>query len=486
MSRRFSRRFLAAALLMACAPQLSGQTKTARIDSLVRQSYQDSAFSGSVLVAYQGKVIYRGAFGQANAEWRVPNTVDTKFRIGSITKQFTAMLILQLVEEGKLRLDGTISDYLPDYPAETGRRVTIQQLLTHTSGIPSYTDAPDFFPKRSRDPSTPSEFLKTFSGLPLSFEPGSQFHYDNSGFFLLGAIIERVTGKPYDQVLQQRILTPLGLKDTGYDWNTPLLPKRASAYEMGFDGLRNAPYIDMSLPYAAGAMYSTVEDLWRWDQALAAGKLLSTDSYREYQTPRVATDFGGQYAFGWLIQRVDRGPGRDSATVIWHGGGINGFRAMNYRVPEDGIAIIWLDNTTQGPQLQEPIARILYGLPYDPPRSSIARAIYPTIKQTGGASGVALYRKLRQAKPAAYDVSENELNLLGYHLLGQGRTADAIQVFALNVEQYPQSFNTYDSLGEAFLAAGDTTQAVTNYRRSVELNPENTAGAEVLRKLEAR
>jgi CubicO group peptidase (beta-lactamase class C family) len=179
-----------------------------------------------VLVADGGKVIYKKGFGMANMEWEIPNQTDTKFRIGSVTKQFTATLVLQLTEEGKIKLDGKITDYLPDYRKDTGDKVTIHHLLNHTSGIPSYTGLPGFFQNESRNPYGVKEFVKKFASGDLEFEPGSKFSYNNSGYFLLGAIIEQVTGKPYARVLQERIFDPLGMKDTGYDDDAPLPIRR--------------------------------------------------------------------------------------------------------------------------------------------------------------------------------------------------------------------------------------------------------------------
>ncbi len=476
---------LAGAVLFTSS-QLLAQGKAAKIDALVKSYVDQGRFNGSVLVADHGKVVYRKGFGWANAEWRAPNTPDTRFRIGSITKQFTAMLILQLVEEGKLRLDGTIGEYLPDYPEGPGRSITIHQLLTHTSGLHNYTAIPRFFPDLSRDPYRPADFMAVFDSLPLDFEPGSQWRYSNSGYFVLGVIIERIGGKPYDVALRERILDPLGLKDTGYDWNAPVVERRADGYTRGFDGDAHAGYIDMSTPFSAGALYSTVEDLYRWDQALTARKLLSPASYARYMTPQAKAGPGLQYGYGWLIARTDRGAGRDSVMTIGHNGGINGFSSCNFMIPDDGIAIIWLDNTAQNNELQEGIARLLYGLPVAPPPASIARTIYPLLLHQGAESAIRRYHELRSQSPGRYDFSEPELNLLGYHLLRLGRAADAVQVLRANVEAYPESSNVYDSLGEAWLAAGDTGQAVANYRRSLELDASNQNAAQLLKRLGSR
>lgn len=240
------------------------QDNVQKIDALVKQYYDYGQFNGSILVAEKGKIIYEKGFGMANMEWSIPVQPDTKFRIGSVTKQFTAALILQLVGEGKIKLDGKITDYLTDYRKDTGDKVTIHQLLNHTSGIPSYTGRPDFFAEVSRNAYKVADFVKKFASGELEFEPGSKFAYNNSGYFLLGAIVEKVTGKSYETVLAERICKPLGMTNTGYDNHSPLIQKRANGYEKRSTGYINAPYLDMSLPYAAGSMYSTVGDLFKW------------------------------------------------------------------------------------------------------------------------------------------------------------------------------------------------------------------------------
>ena len=251
-------------ILLAFRTDSHAQDKVSKIDALI-QAYNDyGQFNGSVLVAEAGKVIYKKGFGLANREWNIPNKPDTNFRLGSITKQFTSMLILQLVEKGKIDLEGKLSDYISYYRKDTGGRVTIHHLLTHTSGIPSYTSIPNFFEEISRDPYPVEDFIKKYCSGDLEFEPGSKYVYNNSGYFLLGAIIEAVTGKTYEEVLKEKIFDSLGMKNSGYDRHEPITPNRAAGYSMTFDGYLNAPYLDMSLPYAAGSLYSTAEDLYLW------------------------------------------------------------------------------------------------------------------------------------------------------------------------------------------------------------------------------
>ena len=201
-------------------PAAPASVKTRQdIEQLFDAYYKTGRFQGSVLVADGGGMIFKKGFGFANIELGVPNAPDTKFRLGSITKQFTAMLILQFVEKGKLRLEGTISDYVPEYPRETGERITVHQLLTHQSGIPNYT-TPEFFDKQSRDHFSPVDLAKTFWNKKLDFDPGARFSYSNSGYHMLGIIIEKVAGKPYEQVLRENILAPLEMRDTGYETAT--------------------------------------------------------------------------------------------------------------------------------------------------------------------------------------------------------------------------------------------------------------------------
>jgi len=458
------------------------QEKAAKIDEVIRLANSYGQFNGAVLVADNGKVIYRKGVGYANMEWNIPNEADTKFRLGSITKQFTAMLILQMVEQDKIKLDGKLSDYLPDYRKDTGERVTVHQLLTHTSGIPSYTSQPGFFADVSRNPYGVADFVKKYASGDLEFEPNSKFSYNNSGYFLLGAIIERVAGKPYEQVLREKIFEPLGMKNTGYDHHNTIISKRAAGYTKTASGYENAPYLDMSLPYAAGSMYSTVDDLFLWDKALYEEKLLS-GKYKELMfKPNI-----GNYAYGWIITKASVGQTKETVPLITHGGGINGFNTTIVRLVDSKHAIILLDNTSQGRYLDSisrSITNILYDQPFDAPKRSLAETLYPTATAEGIEAVLKQYRNLKANQPNAYDFGEGELNTLGYQLLGAKRIKDAIEVFKLNVEAHPQAANPYDSLGEAYMMNGDKELAIKNFKRSLELNPQNTNAVEMLKRIE--
>ena len=360
--------------------------------------------------------------------------------------------------------------------------MTIHQLLTHTSGIPSYTGQPGFFENVSRNPYKVDDFVKKYASGDLEFEPGSKYAYNNSGYFLLGAIIEHVTGKSYQQVLKENIFDPIGMKNSGYDHHGTIIPKRATGYNKTADSYTNSPYLDMTIPYAAGSLYSTVEDLYLWDQALYADKVLSAQSKALMYKP-----FLDNYAYGWVVRNASFKQNDKDVQMILHGGGINGFTTLLVRFPEEKHLIVLLDNTGTGylDRLSQSIGKILYNQPYEQPKMSIVATLEKTIVEKGIQAGIAQYRDLKTNQAATYDFAEPELNQLGYQLLRSGKTREAIEIFKLNVEAYPQAANTYDSLGEAYVAINERELAKQNYKKSLELNPNNTNAVAVLKTLES-
>ena len=471
-------------ITLLSAAVATAQDKAQKIDELLKNYYDYGQFNGSVLVAEKGKVIYAKGFGMANMEWAIPNQPDTKFRIGSVTKQFTAALILQLVEAGKIKLDGKITDYLSDYRKDTGDKITVHQLLNHTSGIPSYTSQANFFAEVSRDPSSVTDFVKKHASGELEFEPGTKFNYNNSGYFLLGAIIEKVTGKSYESVLKTRIFEPLGMTNSGYDNHAPLLQKRAAGYEKTPAGFVNAAYLDMSLPYAAGSLYSTVEDLYKWDQSLYGDKILSAASKKLMFTPGLSN-----YGYGFLIADQPIGKTSEKTKVIQHGGGINGFNSLLTRLIDKQQTIILLDNVGLGrnhANITNSVINILNNQPFDAPKKSFNEMLYKTALEKGGAAAVVEYRKLKTDQTAIYDFSEGELNALGYQLLGAKRPLDALEIFKLNVEMFPKSSNPYDSLGEVYLAGDQKELALANYKKALEFDPTNSNAAQIINRLEGK
>lgn len=279
---------------------------TARMDEVVQSYVRDKTFMGAVLVARGTDVILSKGYGSANLEWDIPNTPATKFRLGSITKQFTAASILLLEERGKLKLDDPIKTHMPDAPAAWDK-ITIFNLLTHTSGIPNFTSLPDYTSLKLAD--TPvAKAIMTVRDKPLDFIPGEKMSYSNSGYLVLGSVIERVAGVSYEKFVTDNIFVPLGMKDSGYDSNSAIIGRRAAGYAPSPAGPVNAGFIHMSVPHAAGALYSTTGDLLRWEQGLFGGKLISAASLAKMTAP-----FKNDYALGVVVQTAG---GR---KVIQHG-----------------------------------------------------------------------------------------------------------------------------------------------------------------------
>jgi CubicO group peptidase (beta-lactamase class C family) len=329
-----------------------------KIDEYLTAAAEVQKFSGSALVAKDGVSILNKGYGMANYELSVPNTPETKFQIGSITKQFTAAAIMKLVDKGLLSVDDPISNYLPDYPKETGDSVTIHHLLTHTAGIPDYTGDMSLMEKRACEIST-EEVLGSFKDKPLDFRPGESFKYSNSGYYLLGLIIEEVSGQSYDAFLEKSFFGPLGMTNTGYDFNRPIVPNRAAGYDLDSNGeLINAPYLDMSAPFAAGAIHSTTEDMLIWDQALLTDIVLSQESRDKMFTPYMA-DCG----YGWGIKNVM------GHKVISHDGGTDGFATSFSRWVDDGFCVAIFSNNVSAPvpSIAYDLARIIFDKPYDIP-----------------------------------------------------------------------------------------------------------------------
>lgn len=459
------------------------QTKVEQIDKLISAYQEYGKFNGSVLVSDQGQVIYKKGFGMANMEWDIPNQPNTKHRLGSISKQFTAMLILQLAAEGKLDLQIPITTYLSDYPKANGDIITTHHLLTHTSGIPNYTSFPRFMQEESRNPYKPEDFVKKFSEKALEFTPGEKFNYSNSGYFLLGVIIEKLTGETYEKMLHKNIFTPLNMKDSGYDNHGDILKNRATGYEKNGNAYTNSRYLDMSIPYAAGSLYSTVEDLYLWDQALYTNELLPQNYMDMYFKPYIPAFGNNSYAYGWGVGKAPIGKSKDSIYTIGHGGGINGFNTNISRAPSDRSVVVLLNNTGGAPlnRITRAIRGIMYGKGYSLPKKSVATEVLAVINEKGIDAGISYYNTIKDSK--AYELRERDMNSMGYQLMNADKVDEAAKVFKVIIETYPKSSNAYDSYGEALMNLGKNDLAIANYKKSVDLNPNNQGGIEALKKL---
>ncbi len=329
------------------------------IDQIVRQEIDLQGPGVVIAVVKDGKTVHIEGYGVANLEWDCPIRPDTVFRLASITKQFTATAIMLLERQGKLRLDDSITTYLPDYPTHN-RTVTITHLLNHTSGIKSYTSLDNFIKDISKKDLSPDDLLAYFKDLPLEFEPGTRFLYNNSGYHLLGLIIEKIAKMSYEQFIQQHIFQPLDMHHSYYMHNETIIPRRASGYAKTPEGYRQAEYLNMMIPYAAGSLGSTVEDLIRWDAALREGRLLDATTQERMYTPvQLADGRTEEYGFGFRVTSYE------GHRLTGHGGGIPGFHTFLGRFIDDKtmIAVLANDPEIAVEKITRKIARHLFNLP---------------------------------------------------------------------------------------------------------------------------
>ncbi|HEU4851941.1 MAG TPA: serine hydrolase [Telluria sp.] len=330
------------------APPAAGDM-AARIDAAIAPYFKPDAPGASVIVVKDGKTVFRKGYGMADVAKGIPMDAGAQHRIGSVTKQFTSTAILMLADEGKLSVDDDITKYLPDYPTN-GKKITIEHLLTHTSGIVSYTSKPGFRASIGT-PLTVSGMIDTFKNDPLTFEPGSSYAYNNSGYFLLGAIIEKVSGMSYAQFVEKRIFMPLGMLDTAYEGHEKGKAPRAAGHTTTPAGFAPSAQMSMTLPYAAGSIVSTVDDMARWDAAVSSGKLLKAASWQRAFTPyMLSTGKKTDYGYGWHIGTMQ------GTQRIAHGGGIPGFSAHAMRLPQEKVYVVVLANNDRLPMSTEVVA----------------------------------------------------------------------------------------------------------------------------------
>lgn len=339
-----------------------GQDTGSKIDSLITAYARSNQFNGSALVSQKGTILINKGYGYRNAAGKIPNDAQSIFQLGSITKQFTAAVILKLQEEKKLSVSDKLSKFFPDYPK--GDSITIEQLLTHTSGIYSYTDDDNFMSTEVAKPHSREQMMALFKDKPLDFSPGSGWNYSNSGYSLLGYIIEAVTKTPYETAVRKYIFTPLQMTHSGFDFTHLKNPSKTTGYfVLNETNASEAPIVDSTVAYSAGSIYSTTGDLNLWHRALMQNSVLSKAQQEKAYTP-----VKNKYGYGWVIDSIE------GKRRVGHGGGIHGFITNESRVPEDDIDIVLLSNASDRSleKITAGIYAILYNKPYDLPKVRMA------------------------------------------------------------------------------------------------------------------
>jgi CubicO group peptidase (beta-lactamase class C family) len=467
-----------------------GPDKAAALRELCQATADTGLFTGAVLVADKGAIIYEDAFGLANREWNIPNTTDTRFRLASVSKQFCSMVMMQLVQDGKVRLDDKITDHLTYYRKDTGDRVTIHHLLSHQSGIKDYTANFDYRGTISRLPTRKDDFIREHCSGDLLNEPGTIYSYSNSGYSILGRIIEKVTRKTYEQNLRERIFEPAGMENSGYDRNRYILEKRASGYTRGPFEYENADYMDMdSSPGAGGSLYSTVGDMFTWDRALYTDKLLDK-KHRDLMftpnrdVPEVKAAGGrphSRYGYGWQIYTRTHPVTKRRTRVINHGGAINGFRAMENRLVDDDAFVIVLCN--QGDSfgksdvwnavvnLSVELIHVTTGQPFKMPgkaRLTQEQRMYDMVKAEGVEVAIEWFKA--KGKKSAWGGANMAL---ANQLIKEGRIDDGIQFMELDIELNPGKFWMLKKAAQACLGNGRPEKALALSQTGLELRPDD-------------
>ncbi len=470
---------LVSAVFVSCL-LLSAKDKSAEIDEFMSKCHEYRLFNGTVLVAESGKVIYKKSFGPANREWNVPNTVDTKYIIGSISKQFTAMLVLQLVNEGKLGLNDTISKHLPYFPKEKGEKITIHHCLCHTSGYPSTPSIPGWYTEHWYKEYSTEELIKLVSKQELLFEPGSGWEYSNPGYYFLAGILEKVTGQPYEKLLKARIFMPLGMKDSGFYDVYEILPKMASPYEYWNFRFSRSEYMNPTSSKGAGCIYSTAGDMYKWDQALYTEKLLPREYVELMLKPQKKIRPSASYAYGWVVgERMVLGTGR-RIKYAEHSGGQPGFNCLNLRLLDDKHLILLFNNTgyTDLRLIREELVNILYGQPWE-----VSQPVSLALDRCKNLEEIKAVIQEYEKSPSQYAIRRDAVSGLGFKLMLEKKQDAGLEILEFNARQFSDSHWVYESLAEAYLMAGKKEQAVQNLEKLLELNPKNSWGQRKLKEL---
>lgn len=459
---------------------LFSQSTEYKINELMNTYSDNGQFYGTILVKKGGETIYENAFGLANREWNIPNAIDSKFLIGSIGKPFTALMTLILVDDGLIDLDSTINSYIPDYSGPGKNKVTIHQMLTHTSGIPNHGAIPNLSKKLVRWSYDTKQYLELIQNIELKFEPGTAFEYSGIAYNLLAIICEEVSKKDFGDLLKERIFIPLEMNNTKHDKNLDIDTKRANGYEYHLlEGYMNPSYIEMCHVKGSGGILSTVEDMAKFsNECFNTQKLLSKDLYKKMFTPYIKD--WQYYGYGWWIK--NKNINGNSLTLISHGGSTDGYKAYLTRIVEDSVDIILCQNNYYRTELgvkfdyviTNEIIDILYGKDYTLPKKSLAKEMGFLIGQDGIDAAIKKYYSCKADDK--YFIDDDDFNQLSNELFNNyGLLDESYKIFELAIQEYPNSFILNYSLGK-ILNDNKNKDAMNYLKKCIELyenNPEN-------------
>lgn len=468
-------------LLVICffaAPQVTKAAEIPeKINELVNQYIELGTFSGTVLVAKEGKIIYEKAYGMEDVESGKPITMNTRFNIGSMGKTFTAIAIMQFVEEGKLKLDDKLSEILPEYKFANADKITLGQILSHTAGLSNYMNHPDYN-KKKNEYTRIDQFMTLAVDVPAAGVPGEKLIYSNTGFLVLGKIIEKLSGKEYFEYIKEKIWKPAGMENTTTFAVNTRAENKAAGYELLptgekiYQGLNDLPAL------SDGGTFASAYDLFKYADAIQKNVYLKEETKKLMITKR--GDFGSAgYGYGLIIY-TDKGE-----NVFGHGGDCPGFSSDLDIFGDKGYTVIVLSNyqgLSRG--LNVRLMDVVNGNEYPKPKKPVLFVLYDALQEKGAKYLSENLNSVLQEKGFSKLESDEYLNSLGYILMQKGNLDEAIEVFTINTKLFPAIANVWDSLGESYMNKGDKDNAVKNYRKVLELDAQNANAKAMISKLE--
>lgn len=475
--------------------QAQTNKKAQEFGKLFQYCFKQGMFNGNVLIVENGKTIYKKSFGHDGSTQKMALTSQSQFLLASVSKQFTAMGVVILKEQNKLNYDALVSQYLGDFPYKD---VTVRHLLNHTSGIVEYmriiNSHSKALTKRFKNKGkrfTNKDVVAMFKKRKpaLRFTPGSKFGYSNTGYVYLVEIIEKISKMPFDKFMAKHIFEPLKMTQT-LVYNAQQkqnLKHKTQGYRLGLDGKKIIPNDSPAFfnVVGGGGIYSSTPDLQKWSNALQTGTLISKEALAEaWNPPSLKNKEQTLYGFGWFVRTLPF----NGHKILTHSGEFVGFSNSFLSDVTQNHALILLANNSNKyrKKMNTAMMRILYNKPYSLPKLHINEKLGKIIATKGIKEAVATYTQLKESKSKQYNFSENRLNRLGYDLMKASRTNEAIEIFKLNVQSFPASANTHDSLAEAYLANQQKALALKHYKKALAIRPRSKRVAKIVKKLERK
>jgi CubicO group peptidase (beta-lactamase class C family) len=458
-----------------------------RIDEFIQSFMEAYQIPGlAIAIVENNQIVIAKAFGVANLETKQPLTIKSIFHMASVSKPFSATAIMQLVEQGKIKLDDPLIKYLPYFKLDDSRfkDITIKQMLTHTAGIPDVQDYE--WDKPQYDAGAAERYVRSLVNEKMIAGPGEKWQYSNMAFDILADVIAKVSGMTFEDYIKNNILNPLEMTESDFlrERIKPELRTTAHVFNLQPEVSEVYPYNRRHAP--SSCLDANVVEMGNWaianmnQGAFKGQRILEASSYQLLFEPQVQIDANRAVGLSWFLET------RHNFKLISHGGGDLGFRSYIMMLPEKSLAVVAASNFEGTPmgEVAYGLIDIMLGLETQKPKVPIVIALGKTFAKDGIQKAIAQYRQLKSSQPTGYDFSEAQLNMFGYLLVRQQRLEDAIEILKLNVEMFPASFNTYDSLAEAFMISGNKELAIENYKKSIMLNPNNSNGIKMLEKLQ--